>query len=146
MIIVFDIDGTLAKIDHRLHHIKKKPKDWASFDAGILEDELNEPVAEVYAYLYRAGHTMLIASGRNERSRVRTEDWLYKHGLFHQKLYMRPKLDYRCDSIVKRNILYQIINDYGKPDMVFDDRPRVVNMWRENGIFVFDVYQGKEDF
>lgn len=146
MIVVFDIDGTLAKIDHRLHHIKKKPKDWASFDASISKDEVNEPVVEVYKHLYRADHIVLLASGRNERSRERTENWLFKHGIFYDKLYMRPKMDYRCDSIVKKEILDQIIVDYGKPDMVFDDRPRVVNMWRENGIFVFDVYQGKDDF
>ena len=146
MIVVFDIDGTLAKIDHRLHHIKKKPKDWASFDAEISEDVINEPVVRVYKSLYHAENIVLLASGRNERSRVRTQGWLHKNGIHYDKLYMRPKLDYRCDSIVKKEILDQIIIDYGKPDMVFDDRPRVVNMWRENGIFVFDVYQGKEDF
>jgi hypothetical protein len=30
--------------------------------------------------------------------------------------------------------------------MWFDDRPRVVRAVRARGIFVFDVYQGKEDF
>lgn len=147
MIVVFDIDGTLAKIDHRLHHIQKKPKDWVSFDSGILEDEVNEPVESVLFAMYRSRHTILLASGRNERSRQRTEEWLDAHGLnLYDKLYMRPANDYRCDSIVKKEILDQIIVDYGKPDMAFDDRPRVVNMWRENGIFVFDVYQGKDDF
>jgi len=146
MIVVFDIDGTLAKIDHRLHHVKKKPKDWTSFDAEISQDEVNEPVAEVMRSM-SSRNLILLASGRNERSRSKTEEWLSLHNLDnYQKLYMRPKLDYRCDSIVKKDILGQIIVDYGKPDMVFDDRPRVVNMWRENGIFVLDVYQGKEDF
>jgi hypothetical protein len=147
MIVVFDIDGTLAKIDHRLHHVRQKPKDWAAFDAGVSEDEVNNPVASVLFAMYRSRHTILLASGRSERSRDRTEKWLTDNGLnLYDKLYMRPKLDYRCDSIVKKEILDQITLDYGKPDMVFDDRPRVVNMWRENGIFVFDVYQGKEDF
>jgi len=146
MIVVFDIDGTLAKIDHRLHHVKKKPKDWTSFDAETSQDEVNEPVAEVMRSM-SSRNLILLASGRNERSRSKTEEWLSLHNLDnYQKLYMRPKLDYRCDSIVKKDILDHIIADYGKPDMVFDDRPRVVNMWRENGIFVLDVYQGKEDF
>ena len=146
MIVVFDIDGTLAKIDHRLHHVKKKPKDWTSFDAEISQDGVNEPVAEVMRSM-SSRNLILLASGRNERSRFKTEEWLSLHNLNnYQKLYMRPKLDYRCDSVVKKEILDQIIADYGKPDMVFDDRPRVVNMWRESGIFVLDVYQGKEDF
>lgn len=147
MIVVFDIDGTLAKIDHRLHHIKSKPKDWTAFDKAIVDDEVNEPVASILFAMYRSRHTILLASGRNERSRGKTEKWLASHGLnLYNKLYMRPKMDFRCDSVVKKEILDQISQDYGKPDMVFDDRPRVVNMWRENGIFVFDVYQGKEDF
>lgn len=33
-VYVFDIDGTLADLTHRLHHIQKQPKDWdAFFDA-----------------------------------------------------------------------------------------------------------------
>jgi hypothetical protein len=60
---------------------------------------------------------------------------------------MRKADDFRGDDIVKREILDEIFADWGrKPDMVFDDRPRVVRMWREEGIFVFNVYQGEEDF
>ena len=29
---------------------------------------------------------------------------------------------------------------------IFDDRPKVVRMWRENGFFVFDVHQTGEEF
>jgi hypothetical protein len=148
MLVVFDIDGTLANIEHRLEHIKQKPKNWAAFDAGIPEDKVNEPVASVFWSLLDTDHTILLASGRNERSRQATEDWLFDNFLFgYEKLYMRKADDFRGDDIVKQEILDQIIADYGKkPDMVFDDRPRVVSMWRRNGIFVFDVYQGEEDF
>lgn len=149
MLVVFDIDGTLANIEHRLHHVRQKPKNWAAFDAGIHADKLNEPVADVMESLHEAGATIILASGRNERSRTATEAWLKGHGLHYyvDKLYMRAQDDYRNDSVVKKEILDQIVLDYGrKPDMVFDDRPRVVQMWRENGIFVFDVNQSGEDF
>jgi hypothetical protein len=60
---------------------------------------------------------------------------------------MRSKEDFRSDDIVKRELLDDVVADYGKkPDMVFEDRPRVVKMWRDNGIFVFDVKQKDEDF
>ena len=148
MLVVFDIDGTLANIEHRLDYVRSKPKNWKAFDAGIPNDEVNELVVAIYDALVADGHTIVLASGRNERSRKATEDWLSKNFLnAHKKLYMRKEADYRNDSIVKREMLDEIIADYGKkPDMVFDDRPRVVNMWRDAGIFVFDVYQGKEDF
>lgn len=147
MLVVFDIDGTLANIEHRLDYVRSKPKNWKAFDAGIPNDKVNLPVAEVFTSML-FHHDIVLASGRNERSRKATEDWLWDNKLRgYQKLYMRKEDDYRNDSIVKREMLDEIIADYGKkPDMVFDDRPRVVKMWRDAGIFVFDVYQGEEDF
>jgi phosphoserine phosphatase len=148
MLVVFDIDGTLANIEHRLDYVRSKPKNWKAFDAGIPNDKVNEPVAEVFFTLVNAKHTVVLASGRNERSRQATEDWLRANDMIdYEKLYMRKADDFRSDDIVKLEILDEIIADYGrKPDMVFDDRPRVVRMWREAGIFVFNVYQGEEDF
>lgn len=149
MLVVFDIDGTLANIEHRLDYVLSKPKNWKAFDAGIPNDKVKLPVAEMFWALDATEqHTIILASGRNERSRQATEDWLRKNSLGnYAQLYMRKADDFRSDDIVKQEILDQIIADYGKkPDMVFDDRPRVVRMWRDNGIFVFNVYQGEEDF
>jgi hypothetical protein len=148
MLIVFDIDGTLADIEHRLDYVRSKPKNWKAFDAGISNDAVNPYVAEVFDAMIMGGHTVILASGRNERSREATVAWLTKNSLHTwDNLYMRKADDFRSDDIVKREMLDDIIADYGKkPDMVFDDRPRVVRMWREAGIFVFNVYQGEEDF
>jgi len=148
MLVVFDIDGTLANIEHRLDYVRSKPKNWKAFDAGIPKDKVNEPVATVMCNVASWGHNIVLASGRNERSRNATVAWLNANDLStYEKLYMRKADDYRSDDIVKREMLDEIIADYGKkPDMVFDDRPHVVRMWRDNGIFVFNVYQGEEDF
>ena len=149
MLVCFDIDGTLANIEHRLDYVRSKPKNWKAFDAGIPNDKVNFPVAQTFYSLRDAGHVMIFASGRSDRTRTETMKWLIDNDLWDQdaKLYMRKEGDFRNDSIVKREMLNEIIDFYGKkPDMVFDDRPRVVKMWRDAGIFVFDVYQGTEDF
>lgn len=148
MLVVFDIDGTLANIEHRLDYVRSKPKNWKAFDAGIPNDAVNKPVAEMFRLITRDDHNVVVASGRNERSRVATRDWLEDHGLGnYERLYMRKADDFRSDDIVKREILDEIIADYGrKPDMVFDDRKRVVDMWREAGIWVFDCNQSGEEF
>lgn len=149
MLVCFDIDGTLANIEHRLDYVRSKPKNWKAFDAGIPNDKVNFPVAQTFYSLRDAGHEMIFASGRSDRTRTETMKWLIDNDLWDQdaKLYMRKEGDFRNDSIVKREMLNEIIDFYGKkPDMVFDDRPRVVKMWRDAGIFVFDVYQGTEDF
>lgn len=149
MLVVFDLDGTLANIEHRLGFVRSKPKNWPAFDAGIPNDKVNEPVAEVFRTLKAAGNQVIFASGRSDITRAATVAWLDKHGFWDadSRLYMRKAGDYRSDDIVKEEILDEIVKEYKKlPDMVFDDRPRVVKMWRRYGIFVFDVYQGEEDF
>jgi hydroxymethylpyrimidine pyrophosphatase-like HAD family hydrolase len=148
-LICFDLDGTLANIEHRLGYVRSKPKNWRAFDAGIPNDAVNLPVAAAFNALYNAGHDIIFASGRNERSRAATVSWLDANGFWWTgaSLYMRKADDYRSDDIVKDEIIDQIVADYGKlPDMWFDDRPRVVRAVRKRGIFVFDVYQGEEDF
>lgn len=149
MLICFDLDGTLANIEHRLDYVRSKPKNWRAFDAGIPNDKVNDPVATIFwAMMTRDNVDIVLASGRNERSRQATEDWLSANMLTgYQKLYMRKADDFRSDDIVKDEIIDEIVSDYGKlPDMWFDDRPRVVRAVRSRGIFVFDVYQGEEDF
>ena len=149
MLVVFDIDGTLANIEHRLHYIKQHPKNWAAFDAGISHDRVNKPVAAMFFALRREGYDVIFASGRNERTRSATMSWLEANSFWHYgtMLYMRKTDDFRSDDIVKQEILDRIVADYGKlPDMWFDDRPRVVRAVRKRGIFVFNVYQGEEDF
>lgn len=149
MLIVFDIDGTLADNHHRIDYVRTKPKDWAAYDAEIPNDAVIEPIAKIFKMFAEKGHTVVFATGRNERSRVATLNWLVDNGLYYlgQKLYMRGADDFRHDDIVKSEMLDQIIADYGKkPDMWFDDRPRVVRAIRKRGVFVVDVYQGEEEF
>lgn len=150
MLIVFDIDGTLADNHHRIDYVRTKPKDWAAYDAGIPNDAVIEPIAKIFrGFAADPTFVVVFATGRNERSRVATLNWLVDNGLYYlgQKLYMRASDDFRHDDIVKSEMLDQIIEDHGKkPDMWFDDRPRVVRAIRKRGVFVVDVYQGEEEF
>jgi hydroxymethylpyrimidine pyrophosphatase-like HAD family hydrolase len=149
-LICFDLDGTLCKIDHRLGWVKSNPKNWAAFEAGIAHDSVNVPVAQVFHALHTANNILIFASGRSESARPATVEWLRRHKMWfgdYSRLYMRKAGDYRSDDIVKNEIIDQIQEDFGRlPDMWFDDRPRVVRAVRARGIFVFDVYQGEEDF
>ena len=148
MLVVFDIDGTLADNHHRVHHVKSKPKNWPAYDAAIPDDTAIWPMAETFRALRLAGYDIIFVTGRSERSRKDTVHWLADHNLHGgEKLYMRAAGDFRHDDIVKCEILDQIIKEYGfKPDIWFDDRPRVVRAIRARCVFVVDVYQGTEDF
>jgi hypothetical protein len=147
MLSCFDIDGTLADISHRLHYLNEKPKNWTMFKSEMVNDEPIYPVRRIAREMHFTGHDVIICTGRSEDSREMTEAWLDEQAIRYEKLYMRKEGDYRSDDIIKKELLDEIVADFGKaPNIVFDDRPRVVKMWRENGVFVADVYQGEEDF
>lgn len=149
MLVAFDLDGTLANINHRLEHVKNKPKCWEKFNEGIKDDLPYIPVVEALKSLRAAGNDIIYMSARQESCRAETEKWLVKNGISAEnpQLYMRDDKDYREDSLVKEEMLEKVRLDFGKwPDMVFDDRRRVVDMWRRKGIFVFDCNQSGKDF
>ena len=107
-----------------------------------------EPTREIYNALVQEGHKILFVTGRNERMRSRTVGWFNLYGFnSYDALYMRGKTDFRQDDIVKREVLDKIVERYGeKPAMVFEDRKRVIRMWRDAGIFTIDVNQSEEEF
>jgi len=139
---VFDLDGTLADLGHRLHHIDKLKRgdaDWRAFFAACGDDKLIEPVALLYntlrcsSYLSYSGCHMVILSGRSDECREQTEAWLERHDLHHDALYMRRAGDHRPDHQLKKELLAQLLADGYEPILFVDDRERVVNMWREQG-------------
>ena len=142
-VIVFDIDGTLANVDHRRQYVASKPKNWAAWNAGMARDTLNEDVASILdAFNRRPNTCIVLCSGRGEESRAVTEKWLEDNGVQYEHLYMRREKDYRQDSIVKVELLEQIRYDYGNPWLWFDDRQQVVDAIRAQGIRVCQVAPG----
>ena len=149
MLIVFDIDGVVADNTHRLHHIKQKPKNWKRFNELLPDDTLIKPTKTIYDALSASPYnTIVFVTGRSEDERKDTETWLGTNGFYkHDWLFMRRAKDYRPAPEVKREVLRKLENLYGqKPDMVFEDSPRVNAMWREEGIWVYDCNQTEEDF
>jgi nicotinamidase-related amidase len=141
--VIFDIDGTLADCTHRLHHIQTKPKDWDGFFAAMSGDTLIKPVAELLdAFVHQYRHTIVLCSGRPETYREPTEKWLAMCGIKWSRLYMRQAGDRRDDSIVKKELLDQIRADGWKPFLAIDDRQRVVDMWRANGLVCLQCADG----
>lgn len=143
--VVFDIDGTLANIEHRRHWVQHTPKNWPAFNRAMTDDGVNEDIVWMLKTFHDAGCTILIASGRGEEQREVTETWLQNVagvGDLYSKLYMRPAMDYRSDDVIKSEILDQMIADGYLPTMAVDDRNQVVNMFRSRGLRVLQVAPG----
>lgn len=140
MIVIFDLDGTLANIDHRRSLVEGNNIDWDSFYKACVDDIPNEVVIKMFNLLQNEGYVMVIFSGRGEIVRKESYQWLRKNGIKPDMFLMRPEGDFTSDDELKRNWL-KIIN---KNDIfcVFDDRDKVVKMWRDEGVTCFQVAEG----
>lgn len=154
-VVLCDLDGTLANIDHRLHFVKEKfakdpenfKKDWKGFFAAIKDDTLRIDVVDMLLKHEDEGREIFFVSARPEECRYETEVWLenvFKGYRMHKALFMRPQHDKREDSEVKAQMLDDLFPDRSWIVEVIDDRPRVIRMWREKGLNVKDVGSGIE--
>lgn len=141
--VIFDIDGTIANCDHRLHFIKDgEKKDWNSFFSEMDKDTVNEVVKQLIDLTY-PGYPVVIVTGRPEKYREVSEKWLKDNNIRHDALYMRQDGDRRPDTITKQEIL-DLYLDKSKIEVAVDDRPVIVSLWRHNKIKVIDVGNGKD--
>ncbi len=152
--IIIDLDGTIANLDHRLHHIQKTPKDYDAFNAAMGEDT---PIQDtlwlidllITAHYEQEDFVFFICTGRPEDYRNVTKEWLQEHAMrldniVHEML-MRPSKDFRKDSIIKDE-MRQIIEGWGfNIRITLDDRQQVVDMWRGKGITCLQVDQWDEE-
>lgn len=139
---VFDIDGTVADLSHRLHHIEKQPKDWDAFFADCHKDVPIGHVRQLLQDLSKSGAKIVYVSGRSDQVRSETAAWLLGHLFPAGELYMRTAGDHRPDNIVKAELLDELLDDGFRPIMAFDDRNQVVVMWRQKGVPCAQVAEG----
>lgn len=143
--VIFDVDGTLADCQHRVHWVRSNPKNWAAFNRAMVNDTAHADVCDLLRMFHSSGWTVLIATGRSEDDRQITEDWLRDQagldGLW-TKLYMRRSRDFRADNVIKSEILDQMLLDGFSPTMVVDDRQQVVDMFRSRGLRVLQAAPG----
>ena len=128
---VFDIDGVLADVRHRLHHLQTRPQRWEAFFLAADRDPL---LAEGAARLRaaQAAHDVVYLTGRPERNRALTCAWLARHGLPTGPLHMRPDADHRPARWVKRATLRRLA-EHRKIASVLDDDPAVVALLEADG-------------
>ena len=117
---VFDIDGVLADVRHRVHHLEGMRKNWGGFFHAAPRDGLH---AEGYALAVEAARDCDIAyvTGRPEWCRDDTEEWLARHGLPPGELRMRRNGDHRPAHVAKLRLLEQLAEGRVVAVVVDDD-------------------------
>ena len=138
--IIFDLDGTLANCDHRLHHIKGDKKDWDSFFNEIPNDTLNKGVLELWNFI---PYKRVIVTGRPIKYAAKTNKWLTDKGIYADEVIYRSHKDFRNDDIVKKELYEDHLKDRYDVKFVVEDRDRVVKMWRSLGFTCFQCAEGE---
>lgn len=97
---VMDIDGVIADVRHRLHHVQSRPKDWDAFFAAAPDDAVLDDGLSRAREL--AGDCALVyLTGRPERCRDDTDAWLVRHEFPPGELIMRSDTDRRPARLFK---------------------------------------------
>ena len=147
---IFDLDGTLALIGHRRHFVEcnRKDRDWPAFFAACDQDVPNLPVIRTMEYILEFADVW-VWSGRSNEVADKTVDWLTRHTCFVPSeiksgvLTMRQQGDYTPDDVLKKQWLDgMLVDDRQRLVACFDDRDRVVKMYRDAGVTCFQVASG----
>jgi len=143
---IFDLDGTLSNMDHRMHLLE--PKTDAAHDEFTrlsADDKPYPKVITVLNNLLHGGAEIWIFTGRRSEVREETVKWLIQHtDLTYTELetglIMREAGSREPDLQMKRRWYEQMLDcDKERLVAVFDDRQRVVDMWRSLSLTCLQV-------
>lgn len=131
---VFDIDNTLADTGHRQHWLERRPRDWDGFFGAAPADP---PLARgiELAVESAADCEVVYLTGRPERCRADTAEWLSRHGLPEGRLWMRGNQDRRPARTTKLEVLRRISRGR-EVRMLVDDDELVCRAARAEGFRV----------
>lgn len=131
-IAVLDLDGVLADVRHRLRCLERSPKDWERFFAGIPADPPLAVGVALLTDLVERGHEIVYLTGRPERTRTATAEWLSRQGLPQGPVLMRRDDDHRPAAQVKLGLLRRALS-VPTVAVVVDDDPNVCSALRAAG-------------
>lgn len=139
-VVLVDLDGTVALKDRA-----DGARGWHEYHR-VGEDLPNQPVIDKINFLYGVRYAEIVfMSGRKDSCREQTRQWLVRHvGPWTERfpLHMRDSADNRSDDIVKHELFDEHIRGKYHVVEVYDDRDRVVEMWRAIGLQVYQVAPG----
>lgn len=134
--IIIDLDGTLA-----FSYNRRWIYDWSK----IYRDEINIPLAKIIYRLCTSSiqrTKIIIVSGREDKWIEESKEWIDNNLWWYDEIYFRKTGDKRNDAVVKEEIYRENIEKKYNILAVFDDRDRVIDMWRRIWLPTYQVYYG----
>ena len=149
-IYIFDIDGTLSDCTHRLGlidrriHPRAEDRDYNRFFEEVGGDAPIECMVNLCRALINNNEDVVFLTGRPERTRKATVDWLNENGLAVgiamtsyerdniRNLIMRPDDDNRPSEICKKDLICEyFLRSELDSALFFEDAPDNIKMMRE---------------
>ena len=123
--VIFDIDNTI------LYHTNRLPFNWSDLSGDKLITGMDYLIDMFNFYDYY----IIIITGRPELVRPQTEKWLTENGIIYDSLIMKLE-QYEKGFIFKERELKKLLETYDIK-FVFDDDTKCANMYKENGVIIF---------
>ncbi|UPW37940.1 hypothetical protein ESCO10_00074 [Escherichia phage vB_EcoM_ESCO10] len=138
--VIFDVDGTLAKM------VDRSPYDLEKCDTDII----NPMVVELSKMYDKQGYQIIVVSGRECGTKEdpmkyyhMTRKWVEDFAKVPLVMQcQRVQGDDRKDDIVKEEIFWEKIAPHFDVKLAIDDRTQVVEMWRRIGVECWQVAHG----
>ncbi len=144
-IVIVDIDGTVSNIGDRVKYLQQEPKDWDAFYRDCFDDKPIRETLDLVVHLTER-YNVVFCTGRREQIREKTRKWLSRYGGLDipiRCLLMRKDGDLRSDTIVKPELIREAGIDFNDIALVLEDRACMVKKYRELGLLVYQVGEGK---
>ena len=136
--ILCDIDGTVADNQHR-QSLLKEYSDWNEFFRQMVKDKPLKKAVKLIEKEYQKGKKIFFLTGRPERFRKETEDWLKQNiSIENFKLIMREDDDHRNKVKVKKEMFNKNFSTE-EIDCFLENDDDLIALWRSLGIKVIDV-------
>lgn len=133
--VICDLDGTLFNNRHRQHFMTGVKKDWDKFFRAMSADTIFPEVLFLLNAIRRGSPEVriVLATGRPVQYLGETTQSLRNYKVPYDKLIMR-KDTAPSDAVAKHDMLTTLRACDFNPILSIDDRPEVVDMWRQNGV------------
>ncbi len=142
-LVIFDLDGTLVDVTSVRHYVEGKKKDFDKFHSESLACPPYKKVLSLNETLQESSDIYIaVLTGREEKYRSLSEQWLDINKISYSALLMRSNHDFRKNVEVKKEI-YERIKSNFLPYLAIDDTPELRDLWRQVG---FSVVYDPMDF
>lgn len=136
--VIVSLDGTLADSDWR----KNLLPDWESFHAASVDDKPRQHVVDFVNALAQVSN-IAVVTGRNEKHRGMTMQWLVHHGVIFHGLYMRPDDDFSKAGEFKVGVYENHLKNAGGVWLCLEDDPKCVDAYGAVGLACHQVGDGE---